>query len=558
MAEAAGLVLGVGSTLTAFKGSLDTALLIESYFSDEKSNCSFLALCYHTQKTRLELWRQVYNIDDPSMCALKDKPEKIQELVIRILAQITQLLDELQKLVVKHGVELPSMPLVNPNIAPQSQVNIVTTLSKLRVKPKARFLWTIKGKAEFEENVSKISNLFDELEHLTVSPSESHLIEKTLPSMSLNHITNTSMLQSLHDPKAKASTTLVMSAKAKLMRVSSAQPSDAPGIGITTSELQIWKGSESLGNLTLPGQTPITVWIEWSIIGSGKAAPEYVRRVKALGYLLKEAGDPALRLPVCYGIFDDLKHEVEFGVQRIGYVFGAPQTGLSSPLLHRSAEPSRPIYTTDFRIHPPRTLSSLIRDKSFPIPPLGDRFTLAFELATAFSNLHSAGWLHKGFHSGSILFLANCFGQEAVIKVTDPFITGFQYSRPTGDESLSRGPLENSELEYYYHPAADKGFSRRTDLYSLGVVLCEIGRWYLITSTVSDQRRQKMADRTSWYNYLTSKLLPDIGWRMGERYQSAVQTLLGCQLPGDEESSVELFEREYLAKVIQPLSECSA
>ncbi|KAI0964837.1 hypothetical protein F4678DRAFT_477069 [Xylaria arbuscula] len=328
--------------------------------------------------------------------------------------------------------------------------------------------------------------------------------------MSFNHITNASMLQSLRDPEAKASTTLVMSAKAKLMRVSSAQPSDTPGIRITTSELQIWKGSDSLGNLTLPGQTPINVWIEWSIIGSGKAAPEYVRRVKALGYLLKEAGDPALRLPVCYGIFDDLKHEVEFGVQRIGYVFGAPQTGLSSLLPHRSGQPSRPRYTTDFRIHPPRTL----------------RFTLAFELATAFSNLHSAGWLHKGFHSSSILFLAIFFGQEAVIK--------------------------------YYHPAADKGFSRRTDLYSLGVVLCEIGRWCLIKSTISDQRRQKMVDRTSWYNYLTSKLLTDIGWRMGERYQSAVQTLLDCQLPGDEESSVELFEREYLAKVIQPLSECSA
>ncbi|KAH8162797.1 hypothetical protein CIB48_g5458 [Xylaria polymorpha] len=181
-------------------------------------------------------------------------------------------------------------------------------------------------------------------------------------------------------------------------------------------------------------RAPSPVWIEWSIVGDGTAAPEYIRRIKALGYLLEEAGDPALRLPVCYGIFDDLGYEVQFGARRIGYVFG------------------------------------------------------------------------------------------------------FQYSRPTDAHSLSRGPLANSELKYYYYPSADKGFTRRIDLYSLGVVLCGIGRWGLVGSTISDRGRRIMVDRAAWCNYLLTNDDDD----------------------DDGADDEGFFEQQYFEKAIQPLSACSA
>lgn len=580
--EIAGLVLGAGSALAALKGALDTALLIDAYFDDEKSNCGYLALRYHTEKTRLDLWRQAYKIDDPKACPLRYKPEAIQKLVIQTLAQITQLLDESQNLVEKYKIATSTVPSDNDNndnhttngfgSASRSHDAVATALSKLRVKPKSKFRWTIKGKAEFDDKVSRISTLVKDLQSFTVDASESQSLDRALPSMSLKSIVNAEILQLLNDPKNGAGLTLATSARVKLLQNPTRIPDGSVTV-LTADQLRFLKGAAStVGTLRSSSAAFHSVWIEWSAIGPGASAPEYIRRIKALGYLLEEAGNPALRLPVCYGIFDDLAYEAEFDTRRIGYVFGAPSSS-SSPAL--PAQPSPPRYDGNFREHPPRTLSDLIRDsKSFPVPLLGDRFALAVTLATAFSNFHSAGWLHKGFHSGNIVFLAqisppspspsppSSSDPETVIKVTDPFITGFQYSRPAGAQSLSIGPLENAELEHYYHPSASKGFSRRVDLYSLGVVLCEIGRWGLVGSTVSEGTRRKMVDRAAWRNYMVAKVLPDIGWRMGERYQSAVRTLLECRLPddGDDDDGDDggFFEQQYFEKVIQPLSACSA
>ncbi|KAI0544975.1 hypothetical protein F4679DRAFT_562993 [Xylaria curta] len=545
MADVTGLVFGAVGILTSLKGTLDTALLIECYFDNEKLNCNYLALCYHIQKTRLDLWRQAYKIDDVSACPLRIQSVEVQNLILQILGQITQLLDESTKLAERHDIRTPSL-----SSALQAHDAVIKALSKQRVTPKAKFLWTIKGKVEFEEKVLRIATLVDSLQSFTLNASESQSLDRALPSMSLKHITTDNMLQALQAPETKVGAALSLSAKAKELQNNLARLSNNCNSTtvIDSDRLNFLRNSPNIA--ILRSTTSYTsVWVEWGIISEGAAGDEYICRIKALGYLLKELGGPTLRLPICHGIFDDLAYQATTGVRRIGYVFGAP--------LH-----STPRYESDFRDHPPRTLSNLIQTRSFPVPLLGDRFTLAFTLATAFCNFHSAGWLHKGFHSENVVFLAQTSSQdEAVIKVTDPFITGFQYSRPTNSKSLSRGPLENCELEYYYHPSADQGFSRRIDLYSLGVVLCEIGRWGLVGNSVSRETQQKMVNREAWRKYLIKKMLPEMGWRMGEKYQCAVRTLLECRLPDDDEdydSNGGFFEQQYFERVIQPLSLCSA
>lgn len=72
-----------------------------------------------------------------------------------------------------------------------------------------------------------------------------------------------------------------------------------------------------------------------------------------------------------------------------------------------------------------------------------------------------------------------------------------------------------------------------------------------------------MVDRAAWCNYLVSKVLPDMGWRMGEKYQSVVRILLQCQLTNDDDDDdgaddEGFFEQQYFEKAIQPLSACSA
>src|SRR5881628_1554124 len=105
-----GFIFGTVGVLAAFKGALDSALLIDSYVDDEKTGCGYLALRYHIGKTRLNLWRQVYNINDPSTCPLRYKPTVVQELVVKILGEITRLFDDLQTLVTRHQIGPPVLP----------------------------------------------------------------------------------------------------------------------------------------------------------------------------------------------------------------------------------------------------------------------------------------------------------------------------------------------------------------------------------------------------------------------------------------------------------------
>ncbi|KAI1263623.1 prion-inhibition and propagation-domain-containing protein [Xylariaceae sp. FL1019] len=555
--EPVGFVIGAVSLLAGFKGALDTCLLIESFVDDGKTGCGYLALRYHIQKTRLDLWRQVYHVNEPEKCPLRYKSAVVQRTVLDILGEITKQLDDAQKLVKRHDIKPASLAASGAG-----SENAMTTdekvraLSRVVVKPKSRFMWTIKGKDEFNEKVSRIRELVDNLHEFTVNTSDATSLNKALPSVSLKSIYDLELLQTLQDPATKVDAALAMSAKVKMLRSSLEQePSKNSVTVLANNEVKFLKDSTVLATLRSPAVGFTSVWIEWTVINQGDASDEYVRRIKLLGSLLEAVGDIALSIPVCYGIFDDLTYEAETGSKKLGYVFGAPRN--ESP---QATKLPTIKYEGNFRDYPPSSLNKLIRDyPKTPIPVLGDRFTLAFTLATAFSRFHCSGWLHKGFHSGNIMFLSRVTSTGNIISITDPLITGFQYSRPASAHSLSRGPLENHELEHYYHPSADRGFSRRTDLYSLGVVLCEIGRWELVGDKVSERTRKKIDGRKGWRDYMVKKVLADIGWRMGDKYQSAVRTLLECRLPDDDyDDEGGLFEQQYFEKVIQPLSACSA
>ncbi|KAI1657153.1 hypothetical protein F4813DRAFT_361822 [Daldinia decipiens] len=51
--------------------------------------------------------------------------------------------------------------------------------------------------------------------------------------------------------------------------------------------------------------------------------------------------------------------------------------------------------------------------------------------------------------------------------------------------------------------------------------------------------------------------LVDLGWRVGDKYQSAVRSFLDCELP-DDEIPHGFFTGQFLEEVMKPLSSCSA
>lgn len=125
------------------------------------------------------------------------------------------------------------------------------------------------------------------------------------------------------------------------------------------------------------------------------------------------------------------------------------------------------------------SLQSLIRDlKGSERPSLNTRLKLACSLAKAIEQWHAVDWLHQGISSINVLFLKRKSTKQ--IDYSFPILQGFEYARPKTDPSIGRS-LDDIAFNVYRHPQRQgvtrKGHTKIHDLYSLGVVLLEIGLW---------------------------------------------------------------------------------
>ncbi|KAF3059576.1 hypothetical protein GL218_04342 [Daldinia childiae] len=550
MAEVTGVAMGVVSIAMAFKGAVDTYLFIGSFFDENNRGCSYAALRYHIEKTRLRLWGDQCQVENPSNCTLRDRPVYIQEVVVKILAQVKNLNADVQTLADKQNV-LPSEVLPNKDLGKSMDPNsdgVAEMGSRMKLaRPRSVLSWVIKDRSDFEEKVERIHKLITDLFEITLQQREIQNLNDGLPSRAIAPLNREDLLEALARDRTMIHQPLGLAALAKL-----SQSRISVGTGsascITSQELTIVNTSSNTGILKRSDGSYLVVRVEWNIVKSGSHTQRYIDRIKALGYVLEQVSESALRLPPCYGVFDDLSYEANManeGEKRLGYIFGLPRTDSTLNNLARHS------YDEDLNSYPPITLRELIKNQNKgSIPLLEDRFQLAYTLACAFSRFHVAGWLHKGFHTGSIVFFQNK-GGKGMVDVTEPFITGFQYSRPQEESSLSQSPLQNKTLEHYYHPDADRGFTKRLDLYSLGVVLCEIGCWSLVPSS------SKNKTRAEWRKRMLDTVRTELGWRMGSKYQGVVRTLLECELPSDDLGS-EYFAMQFLEKVMKPLCYCNA
>jgi hypothetical protein len=126
-------------------------------------------------------------------------------------------------------------------------------------------------------------------------------------------------------------------------------------------------------------------------------------------------------------------------------------------------------------------------------PPLGQRFHLALKLARCISQLQLVKWVHESFRSENILFFPpwpqNGGGADTVsihsamddgLNYSEPWVMGFEFSRP--EIYFSGGHADwNISRDVYRHPDRQgkptQPFNKLHDIYALGVVLLEIGRY---------------------------------------------------------------------------------
>ncbi|TGO87588.1 hypothetical protein BPOR_0217g00190 [Botrytis porri] len=197
-------------------------------------------------------------------------------------------------------------------------------------------------------------------------------------------------------------------------------------------------------------------------------------------------------------------------------------------LIYRSPSPSS------------STLNSLITSNDFRTPDLGDRFKLAHTLSVALWSLHSLDWLHKNLCSSNILFFPSAYTKnpriskerENVPDISTPYLLGFDASRPDHMGEMSIATRNPTAADLHRHPSSlhssscpRKEYCKSFDIYSLGLILLEIGLWKTLqTYHKPHYSAEKFRDKI-----VVQNLVPGLGSKVGRGYREVVERCLGVR-----------------------------
>ena len=187
---------------------------------------------------------------------------------------------------------------------------------------------------------------------------------------------------------------------------------------------------------------------------------------------------------------------------------------------------------------PPTSLYSII-DGSVPHEnpaalsiPLQSRFNIAQILSKTLAAFHADGWVHKSIQSQSVVFFK---GMSPQLMYNNPYLVGFEYARPdSGDTGLviDMGVERNIYRHLDRQGAPLENFSKLHDIYSLGVVLLEIG----LMKTAMDIYKEfynakptnaRMPEARDAFKAVAKQQLAT---SMGTAYSEAVGTCLSSEL----------------------------
>ncbi|EQL00614.1 HET-s/LopB domain protein [Ophiocordyceps sinensis CO18] len=297
-------------------------------------------------------------------------------------------------------------------------------------------------------------------------------------------------------------------------------------------------------------ETTTRVWIEWKDYDGVGSYPEtlskkdILNRVRKLASLLHHSPKPdAFRTPHCLGFFDKadpgvVEDDVDILDRRLGLIFERPSGDELDAVLA------------------PLSLHDILEDSEFHKPRVTERVKLAHALSNCVLYLHAVNWLHKGLRSHNVLFFRTRAGH---VNLDQPYLSGFDFSRPGGSEEMTDVPCDDAEHDLYRHPHTQcirgrdrERFKKSFDIYSLGVILVELAHWKTVDRVLGIDLRRARGDhgivRQVRRSLVARKSISDVGAEMGQRFEEATRTCLtgGLELglnPGEDETADEVAER---------------
>jgi hypothetical protein len=210
---------------------------------------------------------------------------------------------------------------------------------------------------------------------------------------------------------------------------------------------------------------------------------------------------------------------------------------------------------------PPMSLHDLINKDEVKFKPgLGARFRVAHALAASVLATHSSGWVHKNICSRGILVLPNRTHHGEV----DPYLLGWGTSRPVqADTNLSA--VFEFEPNLHHHKdrfgQPNSKFTREHDIYSLGILLLEIGLWKTMSSIFAKQiQKQPTVDvkkQASTFQKVNGYVMDKIEslellQKMGAGYAGIIRTCLTWP-SGESEGDVGDLAIDFRKTVVDAL-----
>ena len=191
-------------------------------------------------------------------------------------------------------------------------------------------------------------------------------------------------------------------------------------------------------------------------------------------------------------------------------------------------------------------ISSLSKQSRLGNFPLYERLRLAKVLTVAVLQYHATPWLHESWRSDDVTFLgedaASLLRQKSPLKA--PHLYATVRESDSSASSAVRGGTEGAS-----------GAARNSLLYSLGILLLEIGYWKKWQDlSRSQEGEHRYQDRYTQF-YQARKFLKSGRSDMGPRYDTIVEQLIECDFGcGDDLSTVRLQTAVH-RNVICPLEE---
>ncbi|TXB99555.1 hypothetical protein FocTR4_00013586 [Fusarium oxysporum f. sp. cubense] len=223
----------------------------------------------------------------------------------------------------------------------------------------------------------------------------------------------------------------------------------------------------------------------------------------------------------------------------------------------------------------PVTLQSLLlieRKTPERLPTLESRLSLAIRLTKAVWRIHHYGWFHKCLSSSNILYFPSSPGEEPEIA-RGFFLAGFDNMRlqtSLGLTNTASAADMTSRANFYRHPAflggvtdfdVVDGYAPAFDLWSLGVILCEIAMWApvdsgkFVRSRSNTNKPEQMAQifkaRKGEELYPLSPI-SELAHRMGTGYERAV---VNCFAAGDNAKEPRWVAENIIRSLIQSTDE---